>query len=379
MPLRTLARAVREHAPALTLGLAAGAVLSCTWAALTAELAAAALWVSGVAAAGGPAGALTFAGSVFLVVKNVVYIGVCALFLSLVGALLWENCTAPPRHQRPDRGGAASRPAAAPRTAQAVGNGAGQSAAGADTAPFPPGIAGTAAAGLQHGSGGDLVVLLVGHAGHGKDAVCERLAAAHGFERAAFAGPLKRAVAAMFGFSEAQMHDRELKEEVDPSWGVSPRQATNFVGTELVKAHMGRLLPRVGPNFWVVVMLRTIRVGLERARAERRPFRLAISDGRFTEEVAMIRALRDRGLPTLIVRIERPKYASRLADATATHASVLAIDRVPHELLDHVLLNDGSLAQLHAATDRLLRARPRSASQGPAPSAPPHSPRAARH
>lgn len=52
------------------------------------------------------------------------------------------------------------------------------------------------------------------------------------FGRYAFAGPLKQACKAMFGFTDEQLEDQALKKEVDPFWGFTPRYAMQKLGTE---------------------------------------------------------------------------------------------------------------------------------------------------
>ena len=59
----------------------------------------------------------------------------------------------------------------------------------------------------------------------------------------AFADPLKKAAKALFLLSDEQLYG-QLKEVIDPRWGVTPRQVLRLMGTDFVRNMIMR-------DFWV--------------------------------------------------------------------------------------------------------------------------------
>jgi hypothetical protein len=97
------------------------------------------------------------------------------------------------------------------------------------------------------------LVGIVGHAGVGKDTAAIYLNSRYqNVYGEAFAGPLKKACAEMFGIDLVDFHDRAAKELTSPFWGISPRKIAQFVGTDLVRFHMAELLGlQAADNFWI--------------------------------------------------------------------------------------------------------------------------------
>ena len=84
------------------------------------------------------------------------------------------------------------------------------------------------------------LVGITGKAGAGKDTLASFLLEAHMDEsrigkQIAFADPVKKATAEMYGIPLNNLYDRELKETVDAFWGISPRQMAQLVGTDMAR------------------------------------------------------------------------------------------------------------------------------------------------
>jgi hypothetical protein len=89
---------------------------------------------------------------------------------------------------------------------------------------------------------------LCGFKGAGKDSFADQLVRAlelAGFRvaRAAFADQLRLCLVKTLGYSHNQLSDRALKEQLDPRWNLSPRQAMRLVGEAFRNGVM--------PDFWV--------------------------------------------------------------------------------------------------------------------------------
>lgn len=93
---------------------------------------------------------------------------------------------------------------------------------------------------------------ITGHAGAGKDTAAS-YAQDHfsGIYIHAFADALKKACAELFGVSGDKFYDRLEKETIVSDWGVTPRMMAQFVGTELVREHMWKLLKGDTDDFWI--------------------------------------------------------------------------------------------------------------------------------
>lgn len=91
-----------------------------------------------------------------------------------------------------------------------------------------------------------------GPAGSGKDTIAYYIQETYSdCWITSFADPIKIACAAAFGIPEESFYDQSLKEIKDTLWNVSPRQITQFFGTELFREQIWKLIPGDTEDFWV--------------------------------------------------------------------------------------------------------------------------------
>lgn len=99
------------------------------------------------------------------------------------------------------------------------------------------------------------LIAITGKARSGKDTIakylCEKYAKVY---TEPFAKPLKLACAAAFGIPIEDFMDTETKELDNDAWGVSPRKIAQFVGTEMFRDTLSKLIPEIGTEFWVARM-----------------------------------------------------------------------------------------------------------------------------
>lgn len=200
------------------------------------------------------------------------------------------------------------------------------------------------------------VIALCGAMRAGKDETAAHLVACHGFVHMKLAARLKAGVGAMFGFSPEQL-ELACKDDVDARWGITPRRALQWVGTDVMQSRLGEeLLPGVGREFWVRQCAADILAHLKTEEPAGQPPRqqqpVVISDMRFAHEA---RCLRDAlGDALLIVRVTRaggpPVQCSR--PATGGHRSETEWRSVE---ACAELRNEGTLEQLRSQVDALLR------------------------
>lgn len=157
-----------------------------------------------------------------------------------------------------------------------------------------------------------MLIGLVGKKGAGKDTVADFLIEKKGYNKKAFADPLKKVVQALFLLDETQVHDQSLKEITDPRWSLSPRQMMQLVGTNLIRTNLGE-------DFW----LKHIELGRENLDF------IVISDVRFQNEADWVRK---KG--GILIRIVSNEESNSVVD---THRSETELESIH---TDHVLFNE---------------------------------------
>lgn len=174
------------------------------------------------------------------------------------------------------------------------------------------------------------LIAFTGAAGSGKDTAAAILIEEFGYEKLSFAGSLKDALAAIFGWSRdllegATQESRNWREEEDKWWSaalqrsITPRKMLQEWGTEV-----GR--NAFHPDIWLLSVQRKIQQNPQK--------KFVITDCRFENEAETLKALGAR-----LIGIRRPMLD---CDLGAIHASEAGL---PLELLDAVINNDGSLQE----------------------------------
>lgn len=121
-----------------------------------------------------------------------------------------------------------------------------------------------------------VLIGLIGYKQSGKDTLADHLVAQHGFEKYAFADPVKQICKIMFGLDNRQLNDPVQKEVVDDRWGMTPRKMMQTVGTDMIRETWGQ-------DFWVRNMDHRIRTSIHEGR------KIVISDVRFRNEADWIK------------------------------------------------------------------------------------------
>lgn len=88
------------------------------------------------------------------------------------------------------------------------------------------------------------IIGLAALARSGKDTVASILMARHNVSAFALADPLKAGCQVLFGLSEAQAWDDQIKEQEITLWRRSPRRLFQEIGTDWMRDH--------NPNFWLM-------------------------------------------------------------------------------------------------------------------------------
>lgn len=203
-----------------------------------------------------------------------------------------------------------------------------------------------------------MIIGISGFIGSGKDTAANYLVGFHGFRRDSFAGALKDAVAAVFGWDRELLEGltpeaRHWREQQDPWWtnrlgmAITPRWILQYWGTEVCRHGFH-------DDIWIAAL---------ENRLSRRTDHTVISDVRFPNEIQSIK--RAGGQIIWVQRGELPWWydiavhansgkmeAQQVLKSHNIHASETAW--VGTEF-DHVIDNNGSVESLYSSLKNLVQ------------------------
>ena len=185
-----------------------------------------------------------------------------------------------------------------------------------------------------------MLIALTGYKRSGKDTFADYLCF-HSPEKMVKAQPFaifKIALGQWFSFDKEQM-DGSRKEEIDPRWGLSPRQLFQVFGTEIMKTDLSTRLPLFGEVTGSMVWANVF-ANWFRSQDQSRNY--VVADWRFPEEQKAMEGLDTR---VVFVRID-----GRVSNSDA-HSSESHINTMP---VDYIVHNNGSLNDLRILSRRLL-------------------------
>jgi len=163
----------------------------------------------------------------------------------------------------------------------------------------------------------------------GKDILANYLCNNYSFTNEKISEDLKNIIKILFGFTDNQLESNE-KEDIDKSWGVSPRQTMKFIGTEIMQYKIQELLPNIKRNFWINSFIKK--------HIENQTNNIVISDLRFLHEYEALKKYN-----IYIIRLERD-----LENNEDNHISETEFLNIPPDV---ILSNNGTINDLYNKCD----------------------------
>ena len=165
------------------------------------------------------------------------------------------------------------------------------------------------------------IIAICGAKRSGKDVLAEHLVSKYNYERVSFAEPLKQAVKCLFNFDDDQVgigkdHGTDKKDTIDERWGITPRTALQFFGTEIMQEKIQEILPTVNRSFFANTLVNYI-ASKEPATPMEPVKRFVISDLRFLHEYeALLKVPNIREEDIVIIRVIRSHEGSLLSQVS---------------------------------------------------------------
>ena len=184
-----------------------------------------------------------------------------------------------------------------------------------------------------------LIIGITGKKFNGKDTLGNYLSR-YGYKKMAFADPLKEVLRNIFHFDDEQLYGED-KERLDAYWNVSPRSTMQFIGTDLFRHQINKILPNIKYNIWTEVMKRKI-VELWKINPKQK---IVLTDLRFPDEIKLIKELNG-----IIIRVKR-NIDKADNEFIVVHESETYIDIFE---VDYDFDNNGTKDELYKQFDNLF-------------------------
>ena len=141
------------------------------------------------------------------------------------------------------------------------------------------------------------------------------------------------------------------KDVIDTKWGITPRDALKFVGTEMMQYKIQELLPDIGRSFWVKQLVDKIKKNQSNQsnQSNQENKTVIISDLRFIHEYDMI--IREfKYSQVVIVKIQKNEKLHQQPNQPnkTNHCSELEWQLIKHNIL---LDNNGTIQDLYKQID----------------------------
>ena len=182
-----------------------------------------------------------------------------------------------------------------------------------------------------------MIIAVCGKKGSGKDSIANYLIEKYGFKREKFADPIKKIALIMYPTWGERHIEGDLKEIVDPEYGISPRQVMQVIGDDFAQKFLCENFPEyretTGRKLWVRNLIKRIDLSQN----------YVISDMRYVHES---HELHDKVDEVLIVKVERSSINNKDEHRSENQIRFITPDRL--------FTNDQGLDVLYKKVDNMI-------------------------
>jgi hypothetical protein len=171
------------------------------------------------------------------------------------------------------------------------------------------------------------IIAICGAKRVGKDLLSNYICNRYGYKKIAFAEPLKDCIKGLFNFTADQVGNSYVKDVVDERWGIAPRKAMQFFGTEILQYKIQELLPDIDRKFLAYTLVSKLKDDVA----------YVISDMRFMHEYEEVKKI-----GAFVIRIDRPGVMPDVNHDIAVHTSEVSYKDIPYDM--HII-NDGDISE----------------------------------
>ena len=186
----------------------------------------------------------------------------------------------------------------------------------------------------------------------GKDTISDYIKGQVMASRVSFADPVRDVCRAYFGWTEEWLLGKH-KEDVDPYWGISPRQAMQYLGTEVGRVGIAENYPEfksiTGDNIWIKSAKKNIRAKSSKEYVSNygKINAFIIPDMRFLNEYDAMKEMEKEGYKVITIGVRRDGLPSD------SHASETEI-RYCVEKCDFIIDNNKEISDLEDSVDEII-------------------------
>lgn len=182
-----------------------------------------------------------------------------------------------------------------------------------------------------------MLIGLLGQKRVGKDTSADYICNKYDFVKLSYAQPLKDICKILFDFTDEQLYGN-AKEIMDQNWGISPRIIYQYIGTDVFRKDINKIIPDIGNNFWIKLM----KIKCDEIPTQNK----VIADIRYQNEIDQVHQL--GGIVIKIVR-------SLTSDSHGfdEHESEKNIDELNGA--DYTIINNGTKLNLYKKIDDVMK------------------------
>jgi hypothetical protein len=191
-----------------------------------------------------------------------------------------------------------------------------------------------------------MIISLIGEKRSGKNTVGKILIDNYKFTPLAFADKIKEVAELLFGWTPEFMES--YKEDIDPKWGISPRNFFTFFGMNCMQLFMSDAYPnfkeKVGRGFWAMETLERMKKLKEGGVED-----FVITDMRFIHEQKLLeRYAYEENEVIKFIKVRRSNHRNEYDDNDLTEKEV---DHIRYDFL----IESDNLEDLNFKTNSLLK------------------------